>query len=330
MSRFDDIDLSQLGPLPLGTDTYASLKQARLGLLVERLVFHGFSYDVDMLETDPLVVANAEAGAARELLMLSRRDDAIRAVLLTDSWGPFLDALGATQIPPVQRKVMIPADPVAGTAAVMEEDDDYRRRVQLAPEALSTCGPEGAYLFFATDETGAKAALPIGPMSFGGDYDTPFIPHGCIHIPIVAATGDGTASPELVAQVQAAVSPTNRRPMADFVTVMPAIIVPYAIKAIIYVGQGPDREEVRKRALARLFVQAQRQHRSGAAQRLRMLYGAASVPDANGRNLTEDVELISPAADVNGMPITVATPQAAYRAPYCTGIEVEVRLADDA
>lgn len=53
MSRFDDIDLSQLGPLPLGIDTYEGLKQARLGLLVERLVFHGFSYDVDMLETDP-------------------------------------------------------------------------------------------------------------------------------------------------------------------------------------------------------------------------------------------------------------------------------------
>lgn len=328
MSRFDDIDLSQLGPLPLGIETYDGLKQARLGLLVERLVFHGFAYDVDMLETDPLVVANAEAGAARELLMLARRDDAIRSVLLTDSWGPFLDALGATQIPPVKRNVLIPADPVAGSAAVMEEDDDFRRRIQLAPEALSTCGPEGAYLFFATDQTGAKAALPIGPMSFGGDYDTPFIPHGCVHIPIVGATGDGAASPELVATVQAAASPKNRRPMADFVTVSAAIIVPYAIRAILYVGQGPDRDEVKKRAIDRLTKQALRQHRPGSPQRLRMLYGAASVPDANGRNLTEDVELLSPLADVNGGAITPATPQGAYQAPYCTGIEVEVRLAD--
>lgn len=329
MSRFDDIDFSQLGPLPLGADSYDGLKQARLGVLVERLVFHGFSYDVDMLETDPLVVANAEAGATRELLMLSRRDDAIRAVLLTDAWGTFLDALGATQIPPVRRKVLIPADPTTGTAAVMELDDDFRRRIQLAPEALSTCGPEGAYTFFATNETGAKAALPLGPMSFGGDYDTPFIPYGCVHIPIVAVAGNGAASPELVAAVQAAVGPSDRRPLADFVTVSAAIIVPYAIKAIVYVGSGPDREEVKKKAVERLTKQALRQHRPGAAQRLRMLYGAASVPDANGRNLTEDVELLSPPADVNGAPIVPGSTGGAYRAPFCTGIEVEVRLADD-
>ncbi|WP_288581457.1 baseplate J/gp47 family protein, partial [uncultured Methylobacterium sp.] len=147
-------------------------------------------------------------------------------------------------------------------------------------------------------------------------------------IPIVGATGDGAASPELVATVQAATSPKNRRPMADFVTASAAIIVPYAIRAIVYVGQGPDRDEVKKRAIDRLTKQALRQHRPGAPQRLRMLYGAASVPDASGRNVTEDVELLSPLADVNGTAITPATPQGAYRAPYCTGIEVEVRLAD--
>lgn len=327
MSRFDDIALARLPPLPLGTDTFSSLKQARLGELVARLEAYGFTYDVGSLETDPLVIANAEAGAARELLMLTRRDDAIRAILLSESWGPFLDALGASQLPPVARNVVIPA--TAEAAAVMELDDDFRRRIQLAPEALSTCGPEGGYLFFTLAVDGVKTASPLGPMSYGGSPAEPFTPPGEVHVPIVATAGDGTASAALVAQVQAELCQEDRYPIADFITVSAAVIVPYRIVATLKIGAGADPDLVRTTAIARLERQAQRQHRPGAALLRSSLFGAAYLADATGANAVEVVELAEPAADVNADLITSAAPAGAYRAPYCTEIVVTVEVVSD-
>jgi phage-related baseplate assembly protein len=328
--RFADIDLSRLPPLPAVPD-YDTVYAARMADVAARLNAVGIPYDVTSLKTDTVAIIQA-SGAYREELVYTAYDDATRAVLLATSWGPYLDHLGATQVPPVARLPLVasPRPYVYGTdaAADWEADDDFRARIQLAPEELSTCGPEGAYLAFALGVAGVKAAAALGPMSFGGTRALPFIPPGDVHIPIVATAGDGTAPDALVAAVQAAVAPDLRRPIADFVTVSAATILPYRIEAVLTVGPGADPAIVQTAAVARLTAQAKRQHRPGAAQKLAMLYGAAFVPDSTGAIVVDDVRLISPLADVNGGEISPASPSGAYAAPYCTEIVVTVEVSD--
>lgn len=344
MSRFVSINLAKLPALPLPTRDFDSIYQARIAELTARLAKKGITFNTGAIDGDPLAAVE-QAGAYRELQVLIQRDDAIRALLLATSWGAFLDHLGAGQVPPVERKSLVasPRPYAYGTASVAdwELDDDFRARIALAPEALTTCGSEGAYLFFALSTLGVKIANVYGPMSFGGTPSAPFTPLGEVHIPIVAtpAAGaigsdgnrlaDGTAPADLQAAVAADVAPDERRPIADFVTVSAAEIIHYSIDVTLRVGPGADPGAVRAAALLRLQAQAERQHRPGAAQLLQMLYGAAYVADANGAIIVEEVILHSPVADVNADPIAPAAPQAAYRAPYCDSITVSVEVVND-
>lgn len=328
MTRFTAPDLSRLPSLPLGQDKWADIYAARIADLGERLRARGWAYDVEALVTDLGAVVE-DAGAWRELLALTRRDDAIRAVLLSTSWGAFLDHLGASQAPPVVR---LPEEQlVAGLSAdeVRARDNSYRLRIQLAPEALSTAGPEGAYTFFALATPGVKVVGCYGPMSFGGTRAAPFTPLGQVDLPIVAAAGDGTASAALVAAVSAGLSADERRPIADFVVPSAAVIVPYTVRAVLKVRDGADRELVRAEGERRLRNLVAAQHRPGAFVKLRQLYGAATVHDADGVPLVGDVDLLEPPADLNAVPITPAAPGGAYRAPYCTALTVTAETADD-
>ncbi|ACA18492.1 Baseplate J family protein [Methylobacterium sp. 4-46] len=331
MTRFTDIDLSRLPPLP-ALPTFDAIYAARMADVAARLNKAGIPYDVGALATDTVAILQ-ETGAYRETLVYTAYDDATRAVLLATSWGPYLDHLGATQTPAVARLPLV-ANPrtyvfETDAAADWESDDDFRARIQLAPESLSGAGPEGAYISFALGVAGVKAAAAYGPMSYGGTPEAPFAPLGHVHVPIVANTGDGTAADDLIATVQAALRAEDRRPLADFVTVSSANIIPYRIEAVLYVGGGADRGVVQAEAAKRFAAQAKRQHRPGAAQLLQMLYGAAYVPDASGAILVEQVDLISPLADVNGNPISPDTPDPAYCAPYCTDVAVTVEVVGD-
>lgn len=327
MTRFTDIDLARLPPLPI-SGNYEEIRAARLGELQARLKARGFEFDVTNLETDPLVITE-EAGAYRELLMLARRDDAVRSVMLASSWGVYLDHLGATQVPGVARNPLVPEPrPFPDFAEDWERDDDFRRRIQLAPEALSTAGPEGGYLFYTLDVDGVKTASCYGPMSFGGTPDNPFTPLGQVHIPVVSIEGNGAASSELVGAVEREARAYDRRPIADFVIASAAEIVPYTIEAVLRVGPGADPSAVKTAAETRAARQAQRQHRPGAAQLQQMLYGALYVPDSAGAIVVEEVRLISPASDINATPITPDTPHGAYRAPFCTGINIRLEVVD--
>ena len=97
--------------------------------------------------------------------------------------------------PQIVEQLDYAADPLSGAPAVMESDADFRRRIILAPEGYSVAGPEGAYIFHALsadpDVLDASATSP-----------TP----GEVVVTVLSRTGDGTAPPELLATVEAAVS----------------------------------------------------------------------------------------------------------------------------
>lgn len=329
MNRFLAVPLDRLPKLPLEEPNFDAIREARAGELARRMIEEGYGYDVQSLETDPLTLALARAGGVREMLLLARRNDAVRAVMLASAWGAFLDHLGAGQTPAVARKPVVAAPrDFALFAEDWEDDDDFRLRIQLAPETLSAAGPEGAYLAYALAVPGVKTVGVWAPMSFGGTIEAPFTRPGEILVPVVATAGNGAASADLVAAVQAELRPKDRRPVGDFVTVSAAEIVPYRIEAVLRVPAA-DGGLVKAQAEMRLARRAARQHRPGGEQLLEQIKAAAYVASDDGTPLVERVTLIDPPADVNGVPMTPATPGAAYRAPWCTEIVVRVEGIDD-
>ncbi|OYX99778.1 MAG: hypothetical protein B7Y80_09305 [Hyphomicrobium sp. 32-62-53] len=129
MSRFTAINLSGLAPPDIiETLDYEAIVTAMRDDLVARFPLIVGVIDLESEPARKLI----EAFAYRELGLRARINDAARAVLLATSYGTNLDHLGA----------------LFATARQAGEDDErFRRRIQLAPEAFSVAGPEGAYQY---------------------------------------------------------------------------------------------------------------------------------------------------------------------------------------
>ncbi len=326
LSRFAALDLARLSARPVTARSYDTVYAAYMADLAARLNAEGIAYNVagtasntTNLVTDTYAITG-RAFAYQVAGVEAARDDAICAVLLPWSYGLYLDGLGANQDPPVSRQPVVanPRPYVYGTdaAADWQSDDVYRSLIALAPEALSTCGPEGAYLWFALEVQGVASAACYGPMSFGGTRAAPFMPPGEVHIPILSSVDDGSASAALVQSVSSAVSDESRRPIADFVTVSAATVLPWQLGATLYVGPGIDRNAVGLTALARMRAVADFQHRPGGSVLAQDAYAALKVPDASGNPMVGLVDL-GTFSDVNPGPVGPANPAPAYSAPYC-------------
>ncbi len=246
-----------------------------------------------LLESDPAIKL-LEVAAYRELLLRQRINEAAQAVMLPYAMGTDLDNLGA--LFGVERLVIDPGDATAipPVAATNESDSDFRYRIQLSLEGLSTAGPEGAYIYHALSASGGVLdASAISP--------TP----GQVLVTVLSRIGNGVASPELQATVYAAINAESVRPLTDYVQVQSATITQYAIKATLYFYAGPDREVVLANAQAAAEAYAQAQHRLGRDVTLSGIYAALHQPGV------QRVELTSPAASI------VVGRQGAT---YCTGI----------
>lgn len=221
-----------------------------------------------------------------------RVNDAAQAVMPAYAIGSDLDHIAATF--GVARFILVPADPLNNAPAVMESDADFRRRMVLAPEGYSVAGPEGAYIFHALsadpDVLDASATSPAP---------------GEVLVSVLSRTGNGAASPALVAAVDSYVSDETRRPLTDFVTVQSAEIIPYAVVAHITTFSGPDAAVVLASARANLDAYVLESHRIGRHITISGLHAAMHVEGV------QNVALASPTAD-----IIISRVQA----PHCTGI----------
>ena len=246
------------------------------------------------LESEPLTKFLQES-AYRELLLRQRINEAARAVMLAYAEGEDLEHIAA--LFGVQRLVIKPADPIAGTPAEMENDTDLRQRVQLAPQSFSVAGPEGAYRSHARAAHGrvldASATSPE---------------EGEVRVTVLAREGDGTATPDLLAKVEAALRSEDIRPLTDYVTVQSAAILPYDVVAILHLFPGPDSSVVVAEALRRLAIYVEACHRLGRVVARSGLDAALHVAGV------ERVELLYPAEDVRA-DLT--------QAPYCIGVDVK-------
>ncbi len=273
-STFTAVDLSRL-PAPtivetLDFDTIYGQMLAQFVALVP-----GFDATV---ESDPAVKL-LQVASYREMLLRARVNDAARAVMPAYAIGADLDNLAALM--GVARLVITPANVQTGAAEVLESDEDFRRRLVLAPEGYSVAGPEGAYIFHSlsasSDVLDASATSPAT---------------GEVRITILARAGTGVASAALLATVLAYVSAKTRRPLTDYVTIQSAEVVQYAVEASIRTFAGPDGSIVIAEARARLAAYIAISHRLGRDITRSGIFAALHVEGV------QNVVLITPAADV--------------------------------
>jgi len=278
MTGFTQIDLSELAApdviRPLDYEAVLAEMKDMVAAAAPELA------PVLALESEPAVKL-LEVAAYYVLLMRAEINDSARAVMLAYAGGADLDQIAANYA--VARQVLDPGDPDAlpPVPPVMESDDDLRRRVQLSPEGYTVAGSEGAYVFHALSaHADVRDAQAVSP--------TP----GEVTVYILARDGDGSARPDQIEAVDAALSADTVRPMTDSVTVQSAAITAYAIEAELTVYPGPDAEMVRQAAEEAARGYADAHHRLGHDVTRSGIYAALHRPGV------QNVALSAPAADI--------------------------------
>lgn len=300
MSRFSAItlDLSRF-PAPLaipGIDYEVILRERKLRF-VALLKQSGIDYDVEGLETDTGIITQ-QADAYRELLMLAAVNDAVRAGMVAFAVGADLDHLAAFYR--LTRRVIAPA--AGATPAVMESDDELRRRTLLAPEAFATAGTHGGYVFHA---------LTADVRVINADVWTPA--PGEVRVAIQAREGLGAAGSDIVEAVRAHLYRKDIKPLTDVVSVSSVSLHEYAIDVTVYVRPGPDPLAVKTAAADSLSTMVAARRMPGRDVPVSAVIAAASVGPV------DRVAVASPLSDVvmgNG------------ELAVCTGINVTVETHD--
>lgn len=300
MSTFTPIDLAQL-PTP---DVVEPIDYEQI--LAERKAFAISLWPADKqaevaatlaLESEPLTKLLQE-NAYRETLLRQRVNEAALAVLLPFAQGADLEQIGARFN--VERLTITPANPsaVPPVAAVMEDYEAMRERIQMAMEGLSTAGPRNAYIFHARSADGRVAdASCISPSPAE------------VIVTVQSALGDGSADAELLAAVDAYLSDEDRRPVADRLTVQGAEVLAYSVNAVLYLNTvGPEAEPIRAAAEARGLALVSQRRRLGQEINRSALDAALHI---------EGVKRVV----LPGWVDVVATET---QAPYCTGFTVTV------
>ena len=290
---YTPIDLSSL-PAPTIVESldYAAILQE----MVDDLKARDVAFTA-IVESDPAFKV-LEVCAYREMLIRQRVNDAARGVMLAYATGNDLDQLGA--IFGTTRKVLVPAAPTAipPRLAVMETDTDFRYRVTLALEGLSTAGPEGSYLYHALKVAGVKHATIVGP---------PTVSPGNVLVTVLSLTGNGAPTPTVISNVEQALNAESVRPLTDAVEVKGASIQNYTITATIFTFPGPDSSVVMAEAQASAQAFATQNHKVGNDINRSAIFAALHVDGV------QKVTLTSPSAD-----ITCNHTQA----PFCTAINL--------
>lgn len=247
-----------------------------------------------IVESDP-VIKILQGSAYREMLLREQFNQRARGLMLPYSQGADLDNLAVPY--GVQRKLVTPADPETGASARYESDEDFRRRIQLAPEGLSVAGPEGSYIFHTL-------SAHVDVLDASVHSPSP----GEVVVTVLSRLGDGTPDSTLLASVEAALLNRNVRPLTDHVTVAGAQVLPYEIRAELTTFNGPDSGLVIAEANRRVEQFRSQSQRLDRDVPLSALYAVLHVEGV------QRVRLISPTADIAIN---------AQSAAFCTAVSVE-------
>lgn len=232
------------------------------------------------LESEPLAKLLQES-AYREMILRQRINDSCRAVMLAFASDNDLDHLGA--LFEVERLVVTPADPsaVPPVAEVMEADDRFRQRIQLALEGITTAGSVGSYIFHTLSASAQVKDVAISRP----------VP-GTVQVTVLSTEATGVPSGALLTMVEAALNDEDVRPLCDTVEVVAAEITNYSVNATLTFYSGPDMALVRDAAEAAVRAYVDEHHRLGHDITRSGLFAALHQPGV------QNVTLTAPAADI--------------------------------
>ena len=225
----------------------------------------------------------------------------------------------------LERRVITPGNPNAfpPVPAVLETEEEARLRYYLAPHAPAA----GSRLHYCREALtlGERASITVEATEpgvvvttyrFAADSVVAEVKDaaarrtaaGVVTVAVLGRAGDGTPSTALLAAQAAHFARTDVRPETDDVVVEAAEIIPYTIRATIYIRPGRDTALSRAAALKRLEAYAQAQHRLGG-------YVDPSRIDH---------ELHAAGAERLALAEPVASVECEWnQAPYCAAIELE-------
>lgn len=177
----------------------------------------------------------------------------MRALLLISATGPALDLIGTTYYGVA--RMLTPADEAAGTAEVLERDERYKLRLQLAPEAglpraqvrarLGAAKTLGGYRFHAL-----SCDLRVA------DADAASLERGNVTVAVLAEDGE---DPDVVAaSVRSWLSREDVKGATDILVVRAADVQTVPVRATLYALNGPDSSVITAAASAayRAYVTA--------------------------------------------------------------------------
>lgn len=173
---------------------------------------------------------------------------------------------------------------------LVENDSDFRRRIQLSLEGFSVAGPAGAYIFHALS---ARAEVR--------DVSATSPEPGQVLITVMSHDAGGMASGGLLTDVSFRLNSDSIRPLTDEVVVQSVSLIYFEVVAEIYTYPGPDSGKVLEEAKASLAAYLDSVHRIGRDVSVSGIYGALHRPGV------QRVALSEPLAD-----ISVSETQAAY------------------
>ncbi len=338
MSRYDPINLALIPPPAsvqvLDFDTTYAAMQADF---VVAAASYNVGYNVTTLRSDP---AGWVLRAASYRVMYKRAEinDAINAVLVPTATAGDLDNVCADFN--IVRRVLVPADPTQSppAPAVLESDDALRARRILAPEALSSAGPGGAYRFFAIEASAdVRDAAIYGPED--GQVGDTFVQPGQVLICILSASGAGGLVPEAtlleVAQflcvwdcpdIPAYLRPSRAqldnnaiRPDTDHIILRAVQVQNFLVTGLLSVAPGASASVVQAEATAAIQAYCAAQNVVGGKVTLNSLIAAGRLLAPDGTSPALDFTLTSPLADIVPGPLGT---------PHLTGINILVNVVD--
>ncbi|QKY07994.1 baseplate assembly protein [Janthinobacterium lividum] len=254
------------------------------------------------LESEPATKL-LEENAYQETILRNRVNDAGKAVMLAFALDGDLDQLGANVN--VARLVIMPANPNAlpPVAAVMEDNDAYRLRIQEAPDGLSVAGPKASYEFHARSSDGrVKDASATSPAP------------ASVIVTVLANNDTGIADAALLTTVARALNAEDVRPLGDRLTVQAAQVIDYQIEATLFIGVGPEVPILLDAARANAVRVSQPRRPLGHS-----IYRSACSAAVHVEGVRK-VVLTSPAADIE---------LNATQAARCTAIKLNVVVLDE-
>ena len=284
MSRFVSIDLGGMSPPDIiETLDYETIMLALKDDASARMSDLGLDFDVQDLESDPAIKI-LEVAAAREIVLRARVNGAAKALLLALAKKHDLEHLGAWF--GVERQVVKPADntTIPPTPAVMEDEERFRHRIQLAPQAFSTAGPIGAYEFHVL--TAVPTVKDVGVVK---------ISPGTINIYPLMMAGDGVPTVEDLNAIRVWLSKEAVHPLTDVVNVLRPAVRHQTVDVTLVTGEGPDFALLKSIATAAIRAYANSRHKVGRVFRLSGIIQAAQGTGA----AIDGVVINEPKADVD-------------------------------